>query len=416
MMKIPTGLLALAAAVLPMVAAQKPSVPLSSSGRWILDSNGQRIKLRCINWPGHMEANIPEGLHRQTIDYIADWIAGEGFNCVRLTFSIDMTLNPTLGVEDSFRAGAASAGVDEGAVMAMYNEALAKHPFMADASILDVFGAVQDALWERGVMTVLDNHVSKAKWCCNLDDGNGWWKDAPGYIKENSEFFDAAQWLEGIKVISEWSAGRPGIVGVSLRNELRAHVTQIPWGGDQWFSKMPQAARIVHEANPDALVIVGGLDGGTNLAQLRDRDMPVGDWSGKNVWESHAYSFTVNTPDLGNCSIRKVNYGFLFGFVLEQSKQWTGPLFLSEFGVGMQGGPNNGLSDKDYQYLTCLVEYMESNDADWALWSIAGSYYIREGNVDFEDTWGALDKSWTGWRNSNFKGMLGRMWEMTQGP
>jgi endoglucanase len=415
-MKFTAGLLALAAAVLPMAAAQKPSVPLSSSGRWILDSNGQRIKLRCINWPGHMEANIPEGLHRQTIDYIADWIAGEGFNCVRLTFSIDMTLNPTLGVADSFRAGAASAGVDEGAVMALYDQALEKHPFFADASILDVFGAVEDALWERGVMTVLDNHVSKAKWCCNLDDGNGWWKDAPGYLKQNSEFFDAAQWLHGLKTISEWSAGRPGIIGVSLRNELRAHITQIPWGGDQWFSKMPQAARIVHEANPNALVIVGGLDGGTNLAQLRDRDMPVGDWAGKNVWESHAYSFTVNTPDFNNCDIRKVNYGFLFGFVLEQQKKWTGPLFLSEFGVGMEGGPNNGLNDKDYAYLTCLVGYMENNDADWALWSIAGSYYIREGTVDREDTWGALDKSWTGWRNANFKGMLGRMWETTQGP
>jgi endoglucanase len=192
-MKFLTSLLTLGAVALPLALAQKLNVPLFSSGRWILDSNDQRVKLRCINWPGHMETNIPEGLHRQTIDYIADWIATEGFNCARLTFSIDMTLSPTLGVEDSFRAGARSAGVDEGRVMALYDQALALHPFMADASILDVFGAVENALWDRGVMTILDNHVSKAKWCCNLDDGNGWWKDAPGYIPANSQFSDSNQ-------------------------------------------------------------------------------------------------------------------------------------------------------------------------------------------------------------------------------
>jgi len=415
-MKFLACALALAAWALPAVAAQKPNVPLNASSRWILDSSGQRIKLKCINWPGHMEANIPEGLHRQTIDYITDWIAAEGFNCVRLTFSIDMALNPTLGVADSFRAGAASAGVDEGAVMTLYDQAVEKHPFLAESSILDVFGAVEDALWERGIMTILDNHVSKAKWCCNLDDGNGWWKDAPGYLPANSEFFDSAQWLDGLRVIAEWSAGRPGIVGISLRNELRAHITQIPFGGETWFDKMPQAARIVHQANPNALVIVGGLDGGTNLAPLRERHMPFEEWPGKNVWEAHAYSFTVTTPEFGNCDIEKIQYGFLFGFVLQQQKTYTGPLFLSEFGVGMQGGEFDGLNEDDYKYLTCLVGYMQGNDADWALWSIAGSYYIREGQVDREDTWGALDKTWSHWRNPKFKGMLGKMWETTQGP
>lgn len=407
---------ALASLAMPVAVALKPKVPLSSSGRWIVDTAGQRVKLRCINWPGHMETNIPEGLHRQTIDYISDWIAEQGFNCVRLTFSVDMALDPTLKVQESFRQGAKAAGVDEAAVMELYKQALEKHPFFADASILDVFGAVEGALWERGIMTVLDNHVSKAKWCCNLDDGNGWWKDAPGYIAINSKHFDSKKWLEGLKVMAEWSADRPGIVGVSLRNELRAHFTQILWGGKTWFDKMPQAARVVHKANPNALVIVGGLDGGTNLGALRDQSMPTGDWDGKNVWEAHAYSFTVTTPEFGNCDIEKAQYGFLFGFVLEQNKKQTGPLFLSEFGVGMEGGPNNGFSDKDHAYLTCLVGYMENNDADWALWSIAGSYYIREGIVDFEDTWGALEKSWTRWRNPKFKEMLGMMFQVTQGP
>lgn len=417
-MKLFPQLLALGAFSLPAVLAQddKPAVPLSSSGRWIVDSNGSRVKLRCINWPGHMEPNIPEGLSKQSVDYIADWIAGAGFNCVRLTFSVDMALGPDVSVEESFRTGANEAGVDEAAVMEQYDMAVEKNSFLADASRLDVFGAVEDALWERGLLTVLDNHVSKAKWCCNLDDGNGWWKDAPGYIEANSQFFDTQEWLDGLEFMAEWSVGRSGVVGVSLRNELRAHVTQIPWGGEQWFEKMPQAARIVHEANPDVLITIGGLDGGNNLAPLKEEAMPIEDWDGKNVWDAHAYSFTVNTPNFGNCDIEKTQYGFLFGFVLSEDTAQRGPLWLSEFGVGMTGGPNDGLSDEDHEYLTCLVGYMENNDADWALWSIAGSYYIREGEVDREDFFAALDKDWSDWRNDKFPGMLGKMWEQTQGP
>ncbi|KFH44162.1 Endoglucanase-like protein [Hapsidospora chrysogenum ATCC 11550] len=408
--------LAVASLVLPVMAADKPSVPLSSSSRWIVDTNGERVKLRCINWPGHMESNIPEGLSKQSLDYIADWIADEGFTCVRLTFSIDMALNQDVSVKESFQIGASEGGVDEAAVMEQYELAVEKNAFLGNATRIDVFGAVEEALWERGVMTVLDNHVSKAKWCCNLDDGNGWWRDAPGYIPANSEFFDTQEWLDGLEAMAEWSVGRPGVVGVSLRNELRAHVTQILWGGDQWFEKMPQAARIVHNANPDVLISIGGLDGGNNLAPLRDERMPIEDWEGKNVWDAHAYSFTVNTPNFGNCDIEKAQYGFLFGFVLGDDAEQQGPLWLSEFGVGMDEGDNDGLSDEGYEFLTCLVGYLEGNDADWALWSIAGSYYIREGTVDREDNYGALTKDWSGWRNEKFKGMLGKMWEVTQGP
>lgn len=128
------------------------------------------------------------------------------------------------------------------------------------------------------------------------------------------------------------------------------------------------------------------------------------------------YSYTVTTPDLGSCDIEKAEYGGLFGFVLEQDHQSVGPLFLSEFGVGMQGGDHSGLNEDDYNYLTCLVGYMEANDADWAHWAVQGSYYIREGNVDVDETWGALDNSWSDWRNTEFKGMLGKMWDVTQGP
>lgn len=411
------GCLCLAAALSEMRAAVvRPQVPLSSSSRWILDAAGQRVKLRCINWAGHLEANVPEGLHRQPVEHTADWIAAQGFNCVRLTYSIDMARNPDVRVEDSFRSAATAAGVDEAAMVALYAAAAQENPFLRGATVLDVFDRVQAALWDRGVMTILDNHVSKASWCCDLGDGNGWWKDARPYMAENSRYFDTGEWHDGLRAMAAWSRTRPGVVGLSLRNELRASVLQIPLAADTWLAYMPPAAQLVHDANPDALVVVGGVNGGTDLSPLRTRAMGLGSWASKRVWEAHSYSFTITTPSLGICPLLKAEYGGLFGFVLEQGQRHTGPLFLSEFGVGMTGGPHDGLSDDDYRYLTCLVEYMESNDADWALWAVQGSYYVRGKTVDYNETWGALDYDWSGWRNPKFKSMLGKMVDVTQGP
>ena len=37
--------------------------------------------------------------------------------------------------------------------------------------------AVVNALGEKNVMVILDNHVSTPGWCCSNDDGNGFFGD-----------------------------------------------------------------------------------------------------------------------------------------------------------------------------------------------------------------------------------------------
>ena len=37
-----------------------------------------------------------------------------------------------------------------------------------------VFDAVAAELAEQEIWISLDNHVSKAQWCCGADDGNTW--------------------------------------------------------------------------------------------------------------------------------------------------------------------------------------------------------------------------------------------------
>ncbi|PNY27230.1 Uncharacterized protein TCAP_02839 [Tolypocladium capitatum] len=88
---------------------------------------------------------------------------------------------------------------------------------------------------------------------------------------------------------------------------------------------MPPAAQPVHDASPDALVVVG-IDGGTDLSPLRTRAM-----------------------GLGNCAAK-------------------------------------------------------------------GGFYVRGKTANHDETWGALDYDWSGWRNPRFKSTLGNVVHATQGP
>ncbi|RYO78188.1 hypothetical protein DL766_008932 [Monosporascus sp. MC13-8B] len=150
-------------------ALAAPELPLSAQGRWIVDASGARVKLRCVNWGGHMEANVPEGLHKQPVERIADIIAAAGFNCVRLTYSVDHALAPGVKVRDAFVSGAGSAGVQREAVDGLLARVAQKNPWVLEgggATTRRVFERVIKSLWDRGVVTILDNHVSKAGWCC----------------------------------------------------------------------------------------------------------------------------------------------------------------------------------------------------------------------------------------------------------
>lgn len=135
---------------------------LHTSSRWILDSSNKRVKLRCANWAGHMETNIPEGLQHQSAAYIANWLSSNGFNCVRLTYSIDMALDPNQKVSDSFTAAAASAGVSTSAMQSLYNIVVSKNSWIINATTLSTFARVIDELGSKNVMVVLDNHISRA--------------------------------------------------------------------------------------------------------------------------------------------------------------------------------------------------------------------------------------------------------------
>ena len=217
--------------------------------------------------------------------------------------------------------------------------------------------------------------------------------------------------------MAKWAASQPGVVGIGLRNEVREWLLQGLNGREDWYKYMTQGAQLVHAANPDALILIGGTLSSTDLIHIKARGLDWSDWAGKHVWEWHAYSFTVNFPNSGaDCGFTTDQYGFNNGFVLEQGRDYTAPLILSEFGFGMAGGPQDGLSDKEKVYFDCLRDYLVSNDGEWAIWGIMGSYYVRDGTADFDEGYGVLDRDWAGLRNPKLPELLAPLFKQTQGP
>ncbi|KAI1268343.1 glycoside hydrolase family 5 protein [Xylariaceae sp. FL1019] len=411
------SLLATAAAVVPALAV---NLPLSSSSRWILDADGARVKLTCINWSGHLESNLPEGLNKQSIDTIASFVADQGFNCVRLTYSIDYALNPTMKISDAIANAATATGFDTATWDSIYNDIKTYNSFAEDGTLQDAYSAVIASLWSKGVMTILDNHVSKASWCCDLDDGNGWWDEAHGYIAANSRYFNTQNWYDGLSAMATWSNSQAGVIGMSLRNEIREFpiLQNTGSGSGDWAMYVTEAAKLVHAANPDLLVVIGGTASATVLTQIESGGMiDWSEWAGKHVWEWHAYEFTVTFAlTKSDCGAQKDAYGLFDGFVLKQDEDYTAPLILSEFGFAQAGGDNSGVSDDDWAYFTCLKEYMLDNDSEWAIWTLQGSYYHREGTIDHDEGFGVLNHDWTGLRNPELPTILGDMFNATQGP
>lgn len=160
---------------------------------------------------------------------------------------------------------------------------------------------------------------------------------------------------------------------------------------------MQRGAETVHSANPRLLVILSGLDYDKDLSFLSVQQVEL-TFTRKLVFELHWYGFS----DGGNWQNGNVNEvcGMVVGnitkkgsFLLEKGQ----PLFLSEFGVD-QGGSNI----PDNHFLSCFLSVAAELDVDWAVWALQGSYYIREGQLGFDETYGVLSWDWCKERNANF--------------
>lgn len=369
-------------------------LPLSTASKWIIDQTGTRVKLACVNWAGHMEAGIPEGLSHNTADAIAKLVATNGFNCVRLTSSTWLWTNDTYGTTtvlqtfSSLNLSFAAVGI------ATFN------PSFLFQTLRDVHKSVVETLGANGVMVILDNHVSKPGWCCADNDGNGFFGD---------EYFDPATWLAGLTIVAETFNNTAHVVAMSLRNELRGVISQNQNNIHEWFTHMQNAAQAVHAVNPDVLIVVGGLSYAHDLSFVSaTRHLDASAFPNKLVYEFHWYKNWIGGSDSYDnisatdpCDVNRVEVENQVNFLRADGMVFTGPVLLSEFGID-QAATSFG----DSRFLACVLGLLEQTDQDWALWALQGSYYLRNGVSDLDETYGLLTSTWNTIRNLNFLTLL----------
>lgn len=170
-------------------------LPLSVNNQWIVDSKNATVALVGVNWAGHERTMLPEGLQYQSISHIVTKIAETGFNSVRMTFAIEMVDDIVeRGGDVTLKTTLQNAlGPENGT--AVMNQIMKNNPsFNETTKRLDVWDAVAAELGRQNIYVHLDNHVSKAGWCCTPYDGNGWFGDAN---------FNTSNWVRGLSFMAE---------------------------------------------------------------------------------------------------------------------------------------------------------------------------------------------------------------------
>ncbi|CAM6087706.1 unnamed protein product [Calypogeia fissa] len=386
------------------VQAVWPDGPFSSSGRWIVNTKGEAVTYAGVNWPGAADTMVPEGLQYQSIASIVSKIKELGMNVIRLTYATEM-------IDDILDNGG-DVTVKESMIMALgaangrkvFDQIVANNPQVdVNTTRLQVFDGIAAECYLQQIYVHLDNHVSKAGWCCGSTDGNGWFGDL---------YFDVAKWRRGLAYMALQGANWGNMMSMGMRNELRNSGSPT-YGWPTWYTNMVAGAKAIYSVNPNTLIFFSGLNFDLDLSPIPHAD-PLSydglafhntdfEFQHRTVLELHVYEWVYYTPI---CTSLESSLGHAgVDSMLEDAINQL-PVVISEWGHYQDG---NGYGS---MYSSCLRVYLPQIRAGWTVWVLAGSYYIRSGTQDLDETWGLLNHDWSDWRYAD--GIYNKIMPMVQ--
>ena len=183
-------------------------------------------------------------------------------------------------------------------------------------------------------------------------------------------------------------------MSMSLRNELREpdddpSLASSSYNWENWYQNIVPAADGINAANPNVLIFLSGLNYDTDLTPIPTGAALGGgytfhkssfSYANKLVLELHNYATTTTSCSGLESSLYSTGYDALSS--TDSSVVNVMPVVMTEFG--------HAQDDADYAtvYSTCLESYLTSIHGGWMIWVLAGSYYIRQGIQDYDETWG----------------------------
>jgi endoglucanase len=331
--------------------AQQPVPPLHTEGSRIVDAKGRTIRLTSVNWYGFDEKEfVAGGLDHAPLTEIVEQIKNMGVNSVRLPWA-----NETL---------------ERDPILPAY--AVAANPELHGKHAMEAMDAVIAALSEAHLMVILDNHVSRADWCCSETDGNGlWW---------NAEYPES-KWLADWETMARRYRNQRWVVGADLRNELRSGAT---WGGADakldWHAAAERGGAAVLRGNAKLLIFVESPQYSTDFTgfdKLPVR-LPV---AARLVYSPHAYF--DGDHRFPSYEAMKEAYRARAGFLLD-----TGiPLWIGEFGTCQT--LKCGANAEWFRWFVRLLQ--EDGRMGWSYWPLNGTQSSGVGRkYDAVETYGLL--------------------------
>ncbi|MFF4535209.1 glycoside hydrolase family 5 protein [Streptomyces aureus] len=358
--------------------------PLSTRGRYIVDADGNRFRLKSANWDGAQGSwtgsgsaddpanhhagqdsyGIPLGLDRATLPQLMNDFHQLGINSIRLPFSNAM-IHSTTPVPDV---------------------AVTANPGLRGKTPLQVYDAVVSALTGSGFAVILNNHTNTSRWCCGVD-GNERWNSSQS----------TQQWADDWVFMARRYAADPRVVGADLYNEVRRDILDDPnWGlGDahDWYAAAQLAGdRILSEANPNLLIVIEGINwtglpvdglphGRPTLTPARNLSHTLVA-AHKLVYSAHFYGYTgpnhsgatgigethdARYQDLTRDQLYQVLNDQAFFVSSEANQHFTAPVWISEFGIG--AGETGAAARTWFGNIT---DYFADHDVDFAYWPLVG--------------------------------------------
>jgi endoglucanase len=345
----------------PLVAQAAVPTPLSTSGSRIVDAEGNTVVLQGVNWFGFETANhAPHGLWARDYRSMLAQIRGQGFNTIRLPFSLEMIgASTTSGIDYSGGRNAALAGKTPIRVM---------DEIIAEAARNDL-------------MVILDNHST-------TDDSfmHPLWYGLGGYTE--------ADWVATWRLLATRYADAPNVVGADLKNEPHGEATWGTGAANDWRRAAERAGAAVQAIAPHWLIVVEGIEGPVVGGQQLDRHWWGGNLEGvranpirlpvanRLVYSPHEYGPEVfaqpwfSGPNLSAVLTDRWNKGF--GYIHSAG---IAPILVGEFGA-KQVHP----ATVEGKWIIQFTDYMAERGISWTFWAW---------NPNSGDTGGVLRDDWT---------------------
>lgn len=181
-------------------------------------------------------------------------------------------------------------------------------------------------------------------------------------------------------------------MSIGLRNELRNPSSNTAvaktYNWETWYTNVVAAAKGVNAANPDILIFLSGLNYDTTLSPIptganlgsgtvfRKSDFT---FANKLVLELHNYQNSATSCSSITSGLTTAGFNAL---TTSSAVVNVFPVVMTEFGYDQSDTSYSGV------YATCLHSFLPAQKAGWMLWALSGSYYIRSGTQDFDETWG----------------------------